>query len=193
MERARFDVYRQPDRPERAWRCRKRTTSWRYGNRSRRRPIWAALRLRSPRRRHPSNNNRLPCLSRKKICATPTIVSPIDGIVLSRDRDIGDAVGSILLLGSSATLIMTVGDLNEVYVKVVDETDIGKVYLGQPARISVESFKDQKFQGRVTKISPMEAKKDNVTRFRSPRIDLERKTYSQSSDDRQCGDPSRRA
>jgi HlyD family secretion protein len=95
-----------------------------------------------------------------------TIVSPIDGIVLSRDREVGDAVSSILLLGSSATLIMTVGDLNEVYVKgKVDESDIGRVYLGQPARITVESFKDQKFDGHVTKISPMGAEKDNVTTF----------------------------
>ncbi|HEY3825169.1 MAG TPA: efflux RND transporter periplasmic adaptor subunit [Bryobacteraceae bacterium] len=95
-----------------------------------------------------------------------TIVSPIDGIVLSRDSEVGDAVSSILVLGSSATLIMTVGDLNEVYVKgKVDESDIGRVYLGQPARISVESFKDQKFEGHVTKISPMGAEKDNVTTF----------------------------
>lgn len=95
-----------------------------------------------------------------------TIVSPIDGIVLSRDREVGDAVSSILLLGSSATLIMTIGDLNEVYVKgKVDESDIGRVYPGQPARITVESFKDQKFAGRVTKISPMGDEKDNVTTF----------------------------
>lgn len=95
-----------------------------------------------------------------------TIVSPMDGVVLSRDSEIGTAVSSILLVGSSATLIMTIGDLNEVYVKgKVDETDIGKVYLGQPARITVESFKDQKFMGRVTKISPMGVEKDNVITF----------------------------
>jgi len=95
-----------------------------------------------------------------------TIVAPMDGIVLSRDSEIGTAVSSILVLGSGATLIMTLGDLNEVYIKgKVDESDIGKVYLGQPARINVESFKDQKFTGHVTKISPMGAEKDNVTTF----------------------------
>jgi HlyD family secretion protein len=95
-----------------------------------------------------------------------TIVSPIDGVVLSRDSEVGTAVSSILVVGSSATLIMTIGDLNEVYVKgKVDESDVGKVYLGQPARIAVESFKDQKFTGRVTKISPMGVEKDNVTTF----------------------------
>jgi HlyD family secretion protein len=94
------------------------------------------------------------------------IVSPIDGIVLSRDVEMGDAVSSILVLGSSATLVMTLGDTSEVYVKgKVDESDIGKVYLGQPARIKVESFKDKTFYGKVTKISPMGVEKDNVTTF----------------------------
>src|SRR5437588_10667 len=95
-----------------------------------------------------------------------TIESPIDGIILSRDVEIGDAVSSILVLGSSATLVMTLGDTSEVYVKgKVDESDIGKVYLGQPARIKVESFKEKTFNGKVTKISPMGVEKDNVTTF----------------------------
>lgn len=95
-----------------------------------------------------------------------TIVSPMDGIVLSRDVEVGDAVSSILILGSQATLVMTLGDVSEVYVKgKVDEADIGKVYLGQPARIVVESFKDKQFLGKVTKISPMGVEKDNVTTF----------------------------
>ena len=95
-----------------------------------------------------------------------TILSPIDGVVLSRDVEMGDAVSSILVLGSAATLVMTIGDTSEVYVKgKVDESDIGKVYLGQPARIRVETFKDKTFTGHVTKISPMGAEKDNVTTF----------------------------
>ncbi len=94
------------------------------------------------------------------------IQSPIDGIILSRNVEMGDAVSSILVLGSSATLVMTLGDTSEVYVKgKVDESDIGKVYLGQPARIKVESFKDKTFNGKVTKISPMGVEKDNVTTF----------------------------
>jgi HlyD family secretion protein len=95
-----------------------------------------------------------------------TILSPLEGVVLSRDVEVGDAVSSILVLGSSATLVMTLGDTREVYVKgKVDESDIGKVYLGQPARIKVESYKDRTFSGKVTKISPMGVEKDNVTTF----------------------------
>ncbi len=95
-----------------------------------------------------------------------TIVAPMDGVILSRDVEIGDAVSSILVLGSTATLVMTEGDVNEVYVDgKVDEADIAHVYLGQPARIKVESFRDRTFNGKVTKISPMGVEKDNVTTF----------------------------
>ncbi|MBC8166085.1 MAG: efflux RND transporter periplasmic adaptor subunit, partial [Bryobacteraceae bacterium] len=73
---------------------------------------------------------------------------------------------SILVLGSQATLIMTLGDVSDVYVLgKVDQADIGKVFLNQPARIVVESFKDRKFEGAVTKISPLGVEKENVTTF----------------------------
>jgi HlyD family secretion protein len=95
-----------------------------------------------------------------------TIVAPMDGVILSRDVEIGDAVSSILVLGSTATLVMTEGDINEVYVQgKVDEADIAHVYMGQPARIKVESFRDRVFNGKVTKIAPMGVEKDNVTTF----------------------------
>jgi HlyD family secretion protein len=95
-----------------------------------------------------------------------TVTSPIDGVVLSRDVQVGDAVSSILVLGSTATLVMTLGDTHQVYVKgKVDESDIAKVYLGQAARIKVQSFPNRTFAGRVTKIAPLGVEKDNVTTF----------------------------
>ncbi len=95
-----------------------------------------------------------------------TIVAPMDGVILSRDVEIGDAVSSILVLGSTATLIMTEGDTTKVYVQgKVDEADIAHVYMNQQARIKVESFRDRTFNGRVTKIAPLGVEKDNVTTF----------------------------
>ena len=102
-----------------------------------------------------------------------TIISPMDGTVLSRDVEVGDAVSSILVLGSTATLVMTVGDTSQVYVQgKVDEAGIGKIYLNQPARIKVESFRDHTFLGRVTQITPLGVEKDNVTTF-DTRISIE--------------------
>ncbi|HSE98153.1 MAG TPA: efflux RND transporter periplasmic adaptor subunit, partial [Blastocatellia bacterium] len=95
-----------------------------------------------------------------------TIRSPIKGMVLSRDVEIGSPVSSILNLGSAATLVMVLGDISQVYVRgKVDEADIGNVRLGQPARIKVETFKEKLFEGQVTQISPMGAEKDNVVSF----------------------------
>lgn len=95
-----------------------------------------------------------------------TIVSPIDGLVLSRDVEVGNAVSSILVLGSQAKPLFLLGDVSDVFVRgKVDQADIGKVYLGQPARIVVESFRDRKFEGKVYRISPYGVEKENVTTF----------------------------
>ena len=98
--------------------------------------------------------------------ANATIRAPIRGTVLSRDVEIGSPVSSILNLGANATLVMTLGDIEQVFVRgKVDEADIGHVRLGQPAHIRVETFKDKVFEGKVTQISPMGVEKDNVTNF----------------------------
>ena len=95
-----------------------------------------------------------------------TIRSPIKGIVLTRDREVGDAVSSILNLGSAATLIMTLGDVSSVYVEgQVDESDVGKIRVDLPVRTTVESFSGEKFEGKVTRIAPMGRQRDNVTTF----------------------------
>jgi HlyD family secretion protein len=95
-----------------------------------------------------------------------TILSPIDGLVLSRSVEVGNAVSSILVVGSQAQPIFTLGDVSDVFVRGrVDQADIGKVFVGQMARIVVESFRDRKFEGKVYKISPLGVEKENVTTF----------------------------
>jgi len=95
-----------------------------------------------------------------------TIRSPIEGVVLTRDTEVGDAVSSILNLGSAATLIMTLGDMSSVYVKgEVDEADVGRIRTNMPVRIKVESFAGESFKGTVTRIAPMGKEKDNVRTF----------------------------
>lgn len=98
--------------------------------------------------------------------ANSTLRSPIKGTVLTRDVELGSPVSSILNLGANATLVMTLGNIDQVFVRgKVDEADIGRVQLGQPARIRVETFRDKVFNGKVTQISPMGVEKDNVTNF----------------------------
>ena len=91
-----------------------------------------------------------------------TILSPMDGVVLYRYLEEGDAVSSIRVAGGNATVIMTLGDLSELYVDgEVDEIDVGRVMdlqrAGSPliARVSIESYKERTFSGRVTRVTPL--------------------------------------
>ena len=98
--------------------------------------------------------------------ANATIRAPIRGTILARDVEVGSPVSSILNMGAAATPVVTMGDISQVFVRgKVDETEIGNLKLGQPARITVETFKDRTFQGNVTQISPMGVERDNVTNF----------------------------
>jgi HlyD family secretion protein len=95
-----------------------------------------------------------------------TIEAPIAGTVLKRHVEVGDAVSSILQLGSQATLLMTLGDMSAVFVEGrVDESDIGHVFIGQEARVKVDAFRERAFPGRVERIAPLGETKDNVIGF----------------------------
>ena len=98
--------------------------------------------------------------------ANATIRAPIRATVLTRDVEVGSPVSSILNQGANGTLVFTLGDIDRVFVRgKVDEADIGRVRLDQAASIATESFRDKRFEGKVTQISPIGVDKDNVTTF----------------------------
>ena len=78
------------------------------------------------------------------------IRSPISGTVLQ----LAAQQGETLAAGLSAPTLIVVADLKRLQVDVfVDETDIGKVQLGQQADVQVDAFPDSIFEGKVTKIA----------------------------------------
>ena len=79
-----------------------------------------------------------------------TIVSPIDGIVLSRDVDTGATVAASL---EAPTLFTLAGDLRQMELQVsIDEADVGQVAIGQTATFTVDAFPDQRFPAEITSI-----------------------------------------
>jgi len=75
------------------------------------------------------------------------IRSPINGLVLSKNTEIGEVVSP----GSS---LLTLGDLSHPWVKIyIKETDLGKVKLGQKAQVKIDTYPDKVFEGKVTYIS----------------------------------------
>src|SRR5262249_53651345 len=95
-----------------------------------------------------------------------TIVSPLTGVVLSRDVDVGSGVSAGGTAPGGGNTGMTGGGTRGVdVVGVVRGIDIGRGSLRMPARMQVESFPGRVFDGEVTKISPQGAEKDKVISF----------------------------
>jgi HlyD family secretion protein len=91
-----------------------------------------------------------------------TILCPIDGVVLTRDKEVGDGVSSILTAGGNATQIMTLGDLSRMHVEArVDEVDLGRIAVGMPARITVDAHRGTTLEGVVRRIAPAGSIDDN--------------------------------
>ncbi len=97
-----------------------------------------------------------------------TIVrSPIDGIMLTKDVEVGQIISSGVTTVGGGTLIATVADMNFVHVKAnVDEVDIGRVLSGQKARIVADAYPDRIFKGEVIRVSPQGRTDQNITTFR---------------------------
>ena len=96
------------------------------------------------------------------------IKAPISGTVLEKLVEEGQVITSRLssIASEEGQTIVTMADLDTVYVVTeVDETDIGKVEIGQPVTITVEAYPDTPFQGEVLKIAPQGQAIQNVTTF----------------------------
>jgi HlyD family secretion protein len=84
--------------------------------------------------------------------ARTTIFSPIDGTVSKLNSELGERVSGTGMM--AGTEIMTVADLGEMEARVeVGEIDVVLIQPGFKARLDVDSFKDRKFEGRVTQVA----------------------------------------
>ena len=91
-----------------------------------------------------------------------TIHSPISGVIASVSTQEGEAVSASL----AAPTFVSIIDLTRLEVQVfVDETDIGKIQIGQEARFTVDTYADSDFRGAVTAIYPKAVIQDNVVNY----------------------------
>jgi HlyD family secretion protein len=102
------------------------------------------------------------------------IRAPISGTILERRVEEGQVIVSSFggggrggSVSSEGQVLVTMADLKKVYVATeVDETDIGKVKVGQPVAITIEAYPDQPLQGEVLRIAPQGQVIQNVTTFK---------------------------
>lgn len=103
-------------------------------------------------------------LDRAKInLSYATIYAPIDGVIINRAVNIGQTVAASF---SSPTLYTIANDMRKMQVETtVDETDIGKVSIGQKASFSVDAYPDNKFSGSVSQIRLSPTTISNVVNY----------------------------
>jgi HlyD family secretion protein len=105
-----------------------------------------------------------------------TIRAPIDGVVISRNVNIGQTVAASL---SAPTLFLIVNDLSKMQIEAnVAEADIGRVKVGQDVEFTVDAFPSQTFRGKVSQIRNAPITDQNVVTYgtiievQNPKLEL---------------------
>ncbi|MBQ8674946.1 MAG: efflux RND transporter periplasmic adaptor subunit [Bacteroidaceae bacterium] len=92
-----------------------------------------------------------------------TILSPIDGVVLSREVEEGQTVASAM---TTPTLFIIAQDLTDMRVIAdIDEADIGGVREGQHVVFTVDAYPDDTFDGTVTQVRQQATTESNVVTY----------------------------
>src|SRR5438270_1821409 len=94
------------------------------------------------------------------------VVAPMDGVVLTKDAEIGESITSGVSSFNAGTVLFTVADVTKMIVKAgVNEVDIGKVRVGMPAKVTLDAYPKISFAGRVDRIAPAVRIDDKVRVF----------------------------
>ena len=91
------------------------------------------------------------------------IRSPVDGVVVRREVEVGTAVAD---LQNGGTVVATLADDRLIHVLAqVDENDVAGVRVGQPARVHIDAFPGEVFAGTVRKVSSSGTSEGGVSSF----------------------------
>ena len=97
--------------------------------------------------------------------AHTVIASPIDGLVISRNVDVGQTVAASM---SAPTLFVLAADLTQMQVLAsLDESDVGRIRPGQTVRFRVDAFPTEEFSGSVTQVRLQPTTVQNVVTYQT--------------------------
>jgi HlyD family secretion protein len=95
--------------------------------------------------------------------AHTVITAPIDGIVISRNVDVGQTVAATM---QAPTLFVIARDLTHMQVRAsVNEADVGAIQPGQPVSFRVDAYPDETFSGSVTQVRLQPIVEQNVVSY----------------------------
>jgi len=83
------------------------------------------------------------------------VTAPMSGVVIKKGVELGETVTSGVSSFNAGTILFTVADLKSLIIRVnLNEVDIAKVHVGQPARITLDAYPQKVFTGKVTFVAP---------------------------------------
>nr|MDQ3283694.1 efflux RND transporter periplasmic adaptor subunit [Acidobacteriota bacterium] len=83
------------------------------------------------------------------------LVAPMDGVVLTKNVEIGESITSGVSSFNAGTVLFTVADTSRMIVKAgVNEVDIGKIRVSMPVRVTLDAYPKVVFNGRIDRIAP---------------------------------------
>lgn len=83
------------------------------------------------------------------------IVAPMDGVVLTKEVEIGESITSGVSSFNAGTVLFTVADVSRMIVKAgVNEVDIGKIRVGMPVKVTLDAYPKVAFKGKIDRIAP---------------------------------------
>jgi HlyD family secretion protein len=98
--------------------------------------------------------------------ADTKVLAPMDGVVSARNVQIGQIISSAVSNVGGGTTVLTLSDLSRIFVLAsVDESDIGKIKVGQNAIITADAFRGKVFRGKVVRLATKGVNSSNVVTF----------------------------
>lgn len=106
-------------------------------------------------------------LDQANIKLSETIVrAPIDGIILQKYVEEGQIIASGISNVGGGSPIADIANMKHVYVEAgIDEIDVGKIHIGQEAKVVAEAYPLESFAGKIIRIAPEARLDQNVTLF----------------------------
>jgi HlyD family secretion protein len=111
------------------------------------------------------------------------VYAPMDGVVLVKSAEVGEVL-------AAGTNVMTIGDINHPWLRAyVNETDLGRVKLGQQVKLTTDSFPNKTYIGKVSFIASdaeftpkqIQTKEERVKLVYRVKIDVENSSHELKS------------
>jgi len=95
-----------------------------------------------------------------------TVVSPVNGSVISIDAQPGETINSVSSTVTGGTVLMKLADLSRLVVKTkINEVNIARVTVGQPVEVRLDAIAGKLYHGAVDLVAPQGVREDNIVTY----------------------------